>query len=46
MGLAIEVEHLARTWLQCRSVGEPVVLDDEEMDRVLEKFSVYGVQDL
>lgn len=46
LGLAIEVEQLARTWLQCRSVGEPVILDDEEMDRVLEKFSAYGVQDL
>jgi len=44
MDLAIEVEELARTYLLCLSVDEPVILDDEEMDRVLLKFSTYGVQ--
>jgi L-fuculose-phosphate aldolase len=42
LALAVEVETLARTYLQCLSVGEPIVLDDAEMDRVLEKFSTYG----
>jgi L-fuculose-phosphate aldolase len=44
LGLAVEVETLARTYMQCLSVGEPVVLDDAEMDRVLEKFKDYGVR--
>jgi L-fuculose-phosphate aldolase len=44
LALAIEVEQLARTYLHCLSVGKPVVLDDEEMDRVLLKFRSYGAQ--
>jgi L-fuculose-phosphate aldolase len=44
VALAVEVETLARTYMQCLSVGEPVVLDDAEMDRVLEKFKDYGVR--
>lgn len=42
LALAVEVETLARSYLQCLAVGEPVLLDDAEMDRVLEKFSSYG----
>jgi L-fuculose-phosphate aldolase len=42
LALAIEVEHLARTYLQCLSVGEPSILEEDEMDRVLEKFKNYG----
>ena len=42
LALALEVEQLARSYLQCLAVGEPVILDDAEMDRVLEKFKDYG----
>ena len=42
LALAIEVEHLARMYLHCLSVGKPLILDDEEMDRVLLKFKTYG----
>jgi L-fuculose-phosphate aldolase len=42
LALAVEVEHLARAYCQCLAIGEPVLLDDEEMDRVLEKFRHYG----
>ena len=42
LALAVEIEALARAYLLCLSVGEPVVLDDAEMERVLEKFSSYG----
>lgn len=45
LALAIEVEQLARTYRHCLSVGKPVILDDEEMDRVLQKFQTYGVQE-
>jgi len=45
LALAVEVEQLARTFLRCLSVGKPVILDDEEMDRVLLKFKSYGKQD-
>jgi len=46
LALAIEVEQLAQTYVHCLSVGNPVILDDEEMDRVLLKFKSYGVQDI
>lgn len=42
LALAVELEALAKTYLQCLSVGEPVILDDAEMGRVLEKFRDYG----
>jgi L-fuculose-phosphate aldolase len=42
LGLAIEVEHLARIYLQARTLGEPPTLPDEEMLRVLGKFTHYG----
>lgn len=42
LALAIEVEQLAQVYLQCLAVGEPPILDDEEMARVVEKFKSYG----
>jgi L-fuculose-phosphate aldolase len=42
LALAQEIEQLARSYLQCLAVGEPAILDDVEMDRVLEKFKSYG----
>lgn len=42
LALAIEVEHLAETYLAALAVGEPLILDNEEMARVLEKFRHYG----
>lgn len=44
LALAVEVETLARQYLAALSVGDPALLDDAEMDRVLEKFSTYGKQ--
>jgi len=42
LALAIEVENLARTYTQCLAMGDPVLLDSEEMLRVIEKFQHYG----
>jgi L-fuculose-phosphate aldolase len=42
LALALEVENLARVYLQALQVGEPQLLSDREMDLVLEKFSTYG----
>ncbi|MGD2128513.1 MAG: class II aldolase/adducin family protein [Lysobacterales bacterium] len=41
LALAIEIEHLAAIYLKCLAVGEPPILPDDEMDRVLEKFADY-----
>ena len=42
MSLAPEIEQQASSYLQGLAAGEPVLLDDAEMDRVLEKFKTYG----
>jgi len=44
LALAVEVENLARIYLQCLAVEEPAWLDDAEMERVTEKFRTYGRQ--
>lgn len=44
LGLAVEVEALARQYAIACQMGDPVILDDAEMDRVIEKFKTYGVQ--
>jgi len=42
LALAIEVEHLARTYLAACTLGEPPRLSDAEMQRVLQRFQTYG----
>lgn len=39
---AEEIELVARIYYQARSIGEPVLLDEQEMSRVIEKFKHYG----
>jgi len=42
--LAHEVEDLCAQYWRARQIGEPVLLDDAEMDRVIAKFAGYGQQ--
>ena len=42
VALAEKVEALARNYWQALQVGEPVLLDEVEMARVLEKFATHG----
>jgi L-fuculose-phosphate aldolase len=42
LALAVEVETLAAMYWRTLQVGSPVILDDAEMERVLEKFRSYG----
>ena len=42
MWLAREVETLAHQFVAVRALGEPVLLDGAEMERVLERFRTYG----
>lgn len=39
---AEEIEFVARIYYQTKSLGNPVILPDDEMDTVLEKFKTYG----
>lgn len=42
--LAHEVEDLCAQYWRARQVGDPVILDDAEMERVIAKFAGYGQQ--
>lgn len=44
MWVAIEVETLARQYFNVRQLGDPVILPDDEIDRVIEKFKSYGMK--
>jgi L-fuculose-phosphate aldolase len=45
LALAIEVENLANVYCRILAIGDARVLPDDEMQRVLDKFRSYGVQD-
>ena len=45
LALAIEVENLADVYCRILAIGDARVLPDDEMERVLDKFRSYGVQD-
>lgn len=42
--LAVEVEALCQQYILACQMGDPIILDDAEMDRVLERFKTYGKQ--
>jgi L-fuculose-phosphate aldolase len=42
--LAVEVETLCRQYFIASQAGTPALLDDDEMNRVLERFRSYGEQ--
>ncbi|HTP99277.1 MAG TPA: class II aldolase/adducin family protein [Casimicrobiaceae bacterium] len=42
LALAIEVETLCEMYWRALQVGEPVLLDEREMQVVIEKFATYG----
>lgn len=42
--LATEVENLARQYVVVRSLGEPKLIPEEEMARIVVKFATYGQQ--
>jgi L-fuculose-phosphate aldolase len=44
LDLAIEVEALSRQYCQALQIGEPILLDTDEMTQVIEQFRTYGQQ--
>jgi L-fuculose-phosphate aldolase len=42
---AEQVEYVARLYLQAKAVGNPVILSDDEMTKVVEKLQTYGQQE-
>lgn len=45
MANAVELEALARRFILARSVGEPVIVTDAEIDEALAGFANYSPQD-
>ena len=41
--MAQETEELAKHYTLCKLFGKPVLLDEKEMQRILEKFKNYGI---
>ena len=39
---AEELEYVAETYYRARSIGEPVILSDNEMEKMQKKFKTYG----
>ena len=37
-----EVEYCSNIHIKAKSIGEPIIIDDEEMDRMAERFKTYG----
>lgn len=44
LGIAQEIELLCEQYINLLQIGEPIILSDEEMAEVLEKFKTYGKQ--
>lgn len=40
--IAEEIEHCAEIFYRAKSIGDPVILDEEEMIRMIKKFQIYG----
>jgi len=40
--VAVEIEKVAEIYWRALAAGEPVILDDAEMARVVERFKDYG----
>lgn len=40
--IAEEIEFCAEIYYRAKSIGEPVILPDEEMNQMVEKFKTYG----
>ena len=43
--VAEEIELVARIYYQAKSLGQPVLVGSDEMERVIKKFGSYGQQD-
>jgi L-fuculose-phosphate aldolase len=37
-----DVEYVSELYIKAKNLGEPVIIDDREMEKILEKFKSYG----
>jgi L-fuculose-phosphate aldolase len=44
LALAVRVEEQAKLLILCRALGNPTIIDDAEIDRVLARYATYGQQ--
>lgn len=37
-----EIEYCAELYYRTKGIGKPIILDEDEMNKMLEKFKTYG----
>ncbi|SFL66303.1 L-fuculose-phosphate aldolase [Halanaerobium salsuginis] len=40
--IAEEIEYVAETFYRAKSIGDPIILEDQEMNKMAKKFKTYG----
>lgn len=37
-----DIEYVSELYIKSKNTGEPIIIDDREMDKIIEKFKTYG----
>ena len=40
--ITVQVEYISNLYIKAKNIGEPIILPDDEMNSMLEKFKTYG----
>ena len=40
--ITVQVEYISNLYIKAKNIGEPIILPDDEMDSMLERFKTYG----
>ena len=42
LNITVQVEYISNLYIKARNIGEPIILPDNEMNSMLERFKTYG----
>lgn len=42
LNITVQVEYISNLYIKAKNIGEPIILPDDEMNSMLEKFKTYG----
>ena len=40
--ITVQVEYISNLYIKAKNIGEPIILPDDEMNSMLERFKTYG----
>lgn len=40
--IAEEIEYCAELYYRAKSIGEPIIIDKDEMEKIIKRFKTYG----